>query len=106
MRLGYIPTFTDYKDGVIYFDIISDPRFTGSDLMLAKQLASLYAKNVNLLKDATSYEANHFKSNDIIGFLIKKEEDHLVAGLWKRIDKAYAELSEKPQLVHYGTVVK
>lgn len=106
MRLGYIPTFTDYKNGVIFFDIISDPRFTGSDLMLAKQIASIYAKNITLLKGTTSYEANHFKANDIIGFLVKKDEEHLVAGLWERIDKAYAELSEKPQLVHYGTVVR
>lgn len=54
MRLGYIPTFTDYKDGVLYFNIISDPRFKCSDLILAKQLAGVYAKNITLLKDATS----------------------------------------------------
>ncbi len=106
MRLGYIPTFTEYKDGVIYFDIISDPRFTGSDLILAKQIARIFAKNVTLLKDATSYEANHFKANDIIGFLITRADEHLLESMKARMDKSYAELSEKPQLVHYGTIVK
>lgn len=106
MRLGYIPTFKDYKDGVIHFDIISDPRCKEHDFFLAHYIAGEYSKRLTLLKDAKSFIANHFKANDIIGFLITREDEHLLQSMKVRMDKSYADLPKTPELVHYGTVVK
>lgn len=104
MRLGYIPTFTSYENGELKFDIVSDPRYKGHDFILARHIASEYAKKVTILKDATNFVANHFKANDIIGFLITRDEEDQLESLKARMDKSYAELSEKPQLVHYGAI--
>ncbi|MBL0330073.1 MAG: hypothetical protein IPP64_11805 [Bacteroidetes bacterium] len=104
MRLGYIPTFKDYKDGVIHFDIISDPRCEDHDFFLAHFIASEYLKKVTVLKDATNFIANYFKANDIIGFLITSDEKDQLESLKERMDKSYAELPKKPQLVHYGAI--
>lgn len=104
MRLGYTSTFIKYENGELCFNIISDPRFSGQNYYLAKEIASTYSKNVNLLSGANYFVAKHFFAKDIIGFLISSSDINLINQYQERIKKSYAELPKEPNLIHYGSL--
>jgi len=103
MKDGFIPKFKSYNEGEIVFDIISDPRFKGNDFLLSKFIAEQYKNNVAMLKDATSYQAYHFKANDIIGFLVETNNDSkAISELGARMKNSYDTLPNEPSLIHHG----
>ena len=102
MTMGFTSIFREYKDGVICFDLITDPRFKGHDYMLSRFVAAEYKKKVTLLKDAISYEAKQFNAKDIIGFRLEKGEEGKLSEYFQRVEKAYAGLSKKWNQFHSG----
>lgn len=107
MKDGFIPKFKSYYDGEIVFDIISDPRFKGNDFLLSKFIAEQYKINVTLLKDATSYQAYHFKAKDIIGYLVEPSSNsEVISELETRMINSYKNLPSEPSLIHYGSLIK
>lgn len=102
MTQGFISTFKSYENGEICFDMITDPRCKEQDFVLSHFIASEYKNKVTLLKDATSFKANHFKAKDIIGYNVDATERDLISSYQERMTKSIAELSEKPNLIHGG----
>ena len=72
---GYLPTYLGYENGVIRFKLVTDPRITGIYwISLCNYIAKQYKDKVELLKDATNFDVEHFMINDIIGFNIEAEK--------------------------------
>lgn len=104
MTRGFHPKFKRYESGRIYFDIITDPRFTGDGFMLCMFIASQYKKHVDLLRDATHFEVDQFLAKDIIGFLLSSEEKEKFPEYKARMNKSYAELSSSPNALYVGPI--
>lgn len=104
MTKGYIPTFRSYKNGRIYFDLISDPRCKDDPFLLSKFIAGEYRNNISLLNDATSFEASQFEAKDMIGFLVTASELDQVEGYHERMKKAYDHLRDVPDSIHGGRI--
>ena len=105
MRDGFISTFKEYKDGKIIFDMTTDPRFKGNGFFLSKWIAEQYKSNVDVLKDAKSYQANHFIALEQIGFLVNADTDAAtIEELNRKCKYAYASLPAKPSLLHFGSI--
>ena len=104
MQRGFIAKFKSYQDGKLQFDIISDPRFTGNEFLLSKFIAKEYKDKVNVLKGSSSYEAQHFIANDIIGFLLSGDDMKLLSEYQLRVNKAYDDLKSTPDMLHFGSL--
>ena len=103
---GYIPTYLSYENGVIRYKLITDPRITGVYwLKLCNFIANQYKTKVDILKDATNFEVEHFIANDIIGFNIESGDFEKIKTYQARIKASYASLPEKPNILHYGKIV-
>jgi len=102
---GYLPTFKSYVDGVINFDLVTDPRCTGLYwISLCNHIANQYKEHVKLLKDATHFKAEHFIANDIIGFNINANDTDKFNKYNDRVQATYASLPLKPEATHYGKI--
>ncbi len=100
---GYLPTYLGYENGVIKFKLVSDPRITGIRwISLCNYIAYQYKTKVELLKDATNFDVEHFMANDIIGFNI--EADEKFNSYDARLKASYATLPENPNLLHKGKI--
>ena len=74
MRNGYIPTYLGYENGVIRFKLVSEPRITGIYwISLCNYKAYQYKTKIELLKNATNFDVEHFMAKDIIGFNIEAD---------------------------------
>jgi hypothetical protein len=105
MRDGYLPTYLGYENGVIRFKLVSDPRITGIYwISLCNYIAYQYKNKVELLKDATNFEVEHYMANDIIGFNIEADNPEKLKEYDARLKASYATLPEKPNLLHYGRI--
>jgi len=104
MIKGYISTFKSYKNGIIYFDLITDPRCKNEPFFLSKFIASEYRNKVSVLKDATSFEVSQFEAKDIIGFLLAESEFDKLHAYNERMKNSYDNLSDKPDLIHVGRI--
>jgi hypothetical protein len=105
MCYGYLPTYTGYENGIIYFDLITDPRCTNLFwISLCNYIAIQYKKNVVLLNNATHFEVKHFVANDIIGFNIIGSEMDNFHKYEYRVKATYASLPLNPEATHYGEI--
>jgi len=105
MRDGYIPTFLGYENGVIKFKLVTDPRITGIYwISLCNYIANQYKSQVNLLRDATNFEVDHYMANDIIGFNIEADDSKKFKQYDAMLKASYATLPEKPNLLHKGGI--
>lgn len=104
MVKGFIPTFSSYENNTIYFDLVSDPRFKGNDIILVKFIASEYKTRVDVLKDAVEFEVRHFMAKDIIGYVINTSDPELMKEYADRVKRSYATLKPEPDLIHYGVI--
>jgi len=102
---GYIPTYLGYENGVIRFKLVSDPRITGIYwISLCNCIAYQYKTKVELLRDATNFEVEHFMANDIIGFNIEADNPEKLKEYDARLKASYATLPAKANLLHYGKI--
>ncbi len=102
---GYMPTYLGYENGVIKFKLVTDPRITGIYwISLCNYIANQYKAQVNLLKDATNFEVDHYMANDIIGFNIEADDPEKLKEYDARLKASYATLQEKPSLLHKGRI--
>jgi len=102
---GYLPIYTGYENGVIQFELITDPRCTGLYwISLCNHIANQYKEHVRLLKDATHFKAEHFIANDIIGYNINANNTDQLNKYNDRVQATYASLPLKPALTHYGKI--
>jgi hypothetical protein len=102
---GYIPTYLGYENGVIKFKLVTDPRITGIYwISLCNFIAYQYKTQVNLLRDATNFEVEHYMANDIIGFNIEADDPEKLKEYDARLKASYATLPEKPNLLHKGRI--
>jgi hypothetical protein len=107
MRDGYMPTYLGYENGVIKFKLVTDPRITGIYwISLCNYIANQYKAQVNLLKDATNFEVDHYMANDIIGFNIEADAPEKLKEYEARLKASYATLPENPNLLHRGVIRK
>ena len=105
MHDGYLPTYTGYKNGVIHFKLVTDPRCINVFwISLCNYIATQYKNYVGLLNNATHFEVKHFIANDIIGFnIIGSEMDYLDKYV-DRVKATYASLPLIPESTHYGKI--
>ena len=102
---GYMPTYLGYKNGVIKFKLVTDPRITGIYwISLCNFIAYQYKTQVNLLRDATNFEVDHYMANDIIGFNIEAYDPEKLKEYDARLKASYATLPENPNLLHRGVI--
>jgi hypothetical protein len=102
---GYMPTYLGYENGVIKFKLVTDPRITGIYwISLCNYIANQYKTQVNLLRDATNFEVEHYMANDIIGFNIEADDPEKLKQYDARLKASYATLPEKPNLLHRGKI--
>ena len=102
---GYMPTYLGYENGVIKFKLVTDPRITGIYwISLCNYIANQYKVQVNLLKDASNFEVDHYMANDIIGFNIEADDPEKLKEYDARLKASYATLPEKPNLLHKGRI--
>ena len=105
MRDGYMPTYLGYENGVIKFKLVTDPRITGIYwISLCNFIAYQYKTQVNLLRDATNFEVDHYMANDIIGFNIEADDPEKLKEYDARLKASYATLPENPNLLHKGRI--
>lgn len=105
MRDGYMPTYLGYENGVIKFKLVTDPRITGIYwISLCNFIAYQYKTQVNLLRDATNFEVDHYMANDIIGFNIEADDHEKLKEYDARLKASYATLPENPNLLHKGRI--
>lgn len=105
MRDGYMPTYLGYENGVIKFKLVTDPRITGIYwISLCNFIAYQYKTQVNLLRDATNFDVEHYMANDIIGFNIEADDPEKLKEYDARLKASYATLPEKPNLLHKGRI--
>jgi hypothetical protein len=104
---GYMPTYLGYENGVIKFKLVTDPRITGIYwISLCNYIANQYKAQVNLLRDATNFEVDHYMANDIIGFNIEADDPEKLKEYDARLKASYATLPENPSLLHRGRIRK
>jgi hypothetical protein len=104
---GYMPTYLGYENGVIKFKLVTDPRIKVNYwISLCNYIANQYKVQVNLLKDATNFEVDHYMANDIIGFNIEADDPEKFKQYDARLKASYATLPEKPKLLHRGVIKK
>ena len=102
---GYLPTYLGYENGVIWFKLVSDPRITGIYwISLCNFITYQYKTKVELLKDATNFDVEHFMANDIIGFNIEADNPEKLKEYDARLKASYATLHAKANLLHYGKI--
>lgn len=102
---GYLPTYLGYENGVIRFNLVTDPRIKGIYwISLCNFIAYQYKTKVGLLKDAINFDVEHFMASDIIGFNIEAGNTEQFIEYEARIMASYYSLSEKPNLLHYGRI--
>ncbi|MEJ7611102.1 MAG: hypothetical protein WKF88_07985 [Ferruginibacter sp.] len=106
MTKGYISTFKSYDNGEIIFDMITDPRCQDDDYMLSRFIASEYKSKVTVLAEATSYEAHHFKANDIIGYNLPAAETDKICEYDVRVKRSHNSLKAEPDWLHFGVLTK
>ena len=100
---GYLPTYLGYENGVIRFKLVSDPRITGIYwISLCSFIAYQYKTKVELLKDATNFDVEHFMANDIIGFNIEADNPEKLKEYDARLKASYATLPDRPNMLHKG----
>ena len=104
MTQGFQPNFKRYENGRIYFDVITDPRFTGDGFFLSMFIASEYKMHVDLLKDATHFQAEQFLAKDIIGFLLSSDERDKLPEFTARMNKSLSELNSSRDALHVGPI--
>lgn len=105
LRDGYMPTYLGYENGVIKFKLVTDPRITGIYwISLCNFIAYQYKTQVNLLRDATNFEVEHYMANDIIGFNIEADDPEKLKEYDARLKASYATLPENPNLLHRGKI--
>ncbi len=105
MRDGYIPTYLGFENGVIRFKLVSEPRITGIYwISLCNYIAYQYKTKVELLKDATNFDVEHFMANDIIGFNIEADNPEKLKEYDARLKASYETLPEKANLLHFGKI--
>ena len=72
---GYLPDYLGYENGVIRFKLVTEPRIKVNYwISLCSYIADQYKARVELLKDATNFDVEHFMANDIIGFNIEADD--------------------------------
>jgi len=104
---GYLPTYLGYENGIIKFKLVTDPRIKVNYwISLCNYIANQYKAQVNLLRDATNFEVDHFMANDIIGFNIEADDPEKFKQYDARLKASYATLPEKPNLLHRGVIRK
>ena len=102
---GYLPTYKGYENGVIRFKMVTDPRITGIYwISLCNFIAYQYKTKVELLKEASNFEVEHFMANDIIGFVIEADNHEKFNEYYARLKASYATLPENPNLLHKGRI--
>ena len=102
---GYLPTYLGYENGIIKFKLVSDPRITGIYwISLCNYIAKQYKAQVELLRDATNFEVEHYMANDIIGYNIEADDPEKLYEYDARLKASYATLPENPNLLHKGRI--
>lgn len=102
---GYFPTYTGFANGVIQFDLVTDPRCTDLNWSsLCNKIAIQYKQEIDLLTDATNFEVKHFIVNDIIGFNINAAEEEKVNKHNERVQATYASMPKEPSWIHHGRI--
>lgn len=102
---GYFPTYKGYDNGVIHFDLVTDPRCTNIFwISLCNHIAIQYKKNVGLLNNATHFKVKHFVASDIIGFNITDNEMDNFDKYEDRVQATYASLPLNPEATHHGKI--
>jgi hypothetical protein len=102
---GYLPTYLGFENGIIKFKLVTDPRITGIYwISLCNYIANQYKNNVELLKEASNFDVEHFMANDIIGFNIEAENLEKINEFDNRLKASYASLPKIPNLLHKGKI--
>jgi hypothetical protein len=102
---GYLPTYLGYENGVIRFKLVTDSRITGIYwISLCNFIAYQYKTKVELLKDATNFDVEHFIPNDIIGFNIEADDLEKIKTYQARIKASNDALPEKSIFLHYWQI--
>ena len=102
---GYLPTYTGYDNGVIKFDLVTDPRCTGLYwISLCINIATQYKQQVDLLKDTTGFEVTHFIVNDIIGLHMLVGDNEKFVRLNARVQATNASITKTISFIHYGKI--
>jgi hypothetical protein len=105
MRDGYMPTYLGYQYGVIKFKLVTDPRISGIYwISLCNFIANQYKTQVNILRDATNFDVEHYMANYIIGFNIEADNPEKLKEYDARLKASYATLPEEPNLLHKGKI--
>jgi hypothetical protein len=103
---GYLPTYLGYENGVIRFKLVTDPRITGIYwISLCNYIAYQYKTKIELLKDATKYDVEHFMANDIIGFNIEADDPEKFKTYQARIKAANEALPQESNFLHFGKII-
>jgi hypothetical protein len=106
MRDGFLPTYLGYENGVIRFKLVTDLRIKVNYwISLCNYIANKYKANVNLLKDTTNFEVEHFIANDIIGFNIETDNLEKIKKYQARITASNDALPKKYNMLHYGKII-
>ncbi len=61
--------------------------------------------HIELLKDATNFDVEHFIANDLIGFNIEAENLEKMEEFDNRLKASYASLPKIPNLFHKGKIM-
>jgi len=102
---GYLPTYTGYDNGVIKFNLVTDPRCTGLYWMsLCINIATQYKQEVDVLKDTTGFEVTHFIVNDIIGLHMLVGDNEKFVRLNARVQATNASITKTISFIHYGKI--
>ncbi len=105
MKKGFTSTFTDYKDGKIYFTILSNPDFTMDEYAISKFIAGEYRNCVDVLKGANTYEAIHFIPKDPMEFRIKAIAMFIQQRFNIKPSLVSPDLSNNPDFIHSGLII-
>ena len=102
---GYMPTYLGFENGIIRFKLVTDPRIKGIYWnSLCNYIAKSYKSQVELLKNATNFDVEHFFANDIIGFNIEFDNIERLNEYNTRLKKTYESLPNSPHLLHKGLI--
>lgn len=102
---GYLPTYLGYENGVIRFKLVTDTRISGIYwISLCNFIANQYKTQVNILRDATNFDVEHYMANDNIGFNIEADNPEKLKEYDARLKASYATLPEEPNLLHKGKI--
>ncbi len=102
---GFCPTFIEYTNETIVFELLLDQRVEGDSFQLSRLLAKEYKKKIDQFKNAVSFEARVYLVKDNIGFLYNPTlSDIQFVYSYSKVERAIMEPIIISKLQNYGKI--